>query len=255
MFKCFKLKSVLTVVLLAVVLGGCLMGMYYNADAVAVANNKSLRKVPIYQVDRDDKQIAISFDAAWGADKTLKILEILKKYDVTATFFLVGFWIDKFPEEVKAIAESGCEIGNHSNNHYNMPKLSAEEIDKELQYVNTRVNELTGLTPKVFRPPFGDYSNLLIDRVEANGMKTIQWSVDSLDWKGISASEITSRVTKGISSGGIVLFHNNSDNILEALPLVLSNFINNGYKLVTMSELIYTENYYIDSNGIQHINS
>lgn len=247
-----------TLIWIAAVLVVCVIcGLIVNTETFAtVFSNRSTRRVPVYGVDcGEEKKVALTFDAAWGADKTLKILEILEKYDVKATFFLVGFWLDKYPEETKAIAESGCEIGNHSNNHLQMSKLSEEKITEELNYVNDKVYELTGKKPTYFRPPFGDYDNELIDTAEKLGLTTIQWSVDSLDWKGLSATEITSRVVKNVQNGSIVLFHNNSDNILEALPLVLANLINRGYEPVCMSELVYSEDYYIDNAGIQHKNA
>ena len=247
-----------TLICVSVVLLLCVAcGFIVNTQTFAtVFSNRSTRKIPVYGVDcGEEKLVALTFDAAWGADKTLKILEILEKYDVKATFFLVGFWLDKYPEETKAIAESGCEIGNHSNNHLQMSKLSADKIREELAYVNDAVYKLTGKKPTYFRPPFGDYDNELIETAENMGLQTIQWSVDSLDWKGLSATEITSRVTKNVKNGSIVLFHNNSDNILEALPLVLANLINSGYKPVAMSELVYADDYYIDNNGVQHKNA
>lgn len=247
-----------TLICVAVVLLLCVAcGFIVNTQTFAtVFSNRSTRKIPVYGVDcGEEKLVALTFDAAWGADKTLKILEILGKYDVKATFFLVGFWLDKYPEETKAIAESGCEIGNHSNNHLQMSKLSTDKIREELAYVNDVVYKLTGKKPTYFRPPFGDYDNELIETAENMGLQTIQWSVDSLDWKGLSATEITSRVTKNVKNGSIVLFHNNSDNILEALPLVLANLISSGYKPVTMSELVYADDYYIDNNGVQHKNA
>lgn len=246
-----------TLICVAAILAVCVIcGFIVNTETFAtVYSNQSTRRIPVYGVDcGEEKKVALTFDAAWGADKTLKILEILEKYDVKATFFLVGFWLDKYPEETKAIAESGCEIGNHSNNHLQMSKLSVEKITEELNYVNEKVYQLTGKKPTYFRPPFGDYDNELIDTAEKLGLTTIQWSVDSLDWKGLSATEITSRVVKNVQNGSIVLFHNNSDNILEALPLVLANLINRGYEPVCMSELVYDEDYYIDNAGVQHKN-
>lgn len=246
-----------TLICVAAILAVCVIcGFIVNTETFAtVYSNQSTRRIPVYGVDcGEEKKVALTFDAAWGADKTLKILEILEKYDVKATFFLVGFWLDKYPEETKAIAESGCEIGNHSNNHLQMSKLSEEKITEELNYVNEKVYQLTGKKPTYFRPPFGDYDNELIDTAEKLGLTTIQWSVDSLDWKGLSATEITSRVVKNVQNGSIVLFHNNSDNILEALPLVLANLINRGYEPVCMSELVYDEDYYIDNAGVQHKN-
>ena len=135
-----------------------------------------------------------------------------------------------------------------------MSTLSREKIAEELDYVTDNVRELTGKETKYFRPPFGDYNNTLLEVVEEKNMVGVQWTVDSLDWKGLSATEIVSRVSTGVKSGSIILFHNNSDNILEALPLVIANLKNQGYKMVNLSELVYTENFTVDSNGIQHKN-
>ena len=106
---------------------------------------------------------------------------------------------------------------------------------------------------KVFRPPFGDYNDRLIRTVNELGMKTIQWDVDSLDWKGLSSGEISKRVCSRVKSGSIILCHNNSDHIVEALPMIILNLKNQGYEFVTMSELVYDDNYIIDNNGVQHL--
>ena len=251
MIYSIKKKSIVAVVAVLLLLAVCATCMA-NRDVTAVFNNQSLRKVPVYGVDTEEKVVALTFDAAWGADKTQGILDTLEKHGVGGTFFLVGFWIDKYPDMVKKIAESGCDIGNHSKEHLNMSTLSREKIHSELDYVNEKVKELTGVQPKFFRPPFGDYNNTLLEVVEEKNMIGIQWTVDSLDWKGLSATEILSRVTSGVKNGSIILFHNNSDNILEALPLVIANLKNQGYKMVTLSELVYQDNYTIDGNGIQH---
>ncbi len=215
---------------------------------------KSSRKIPVYGVDvgEEEKVIALTFDAAWGADKTQGILDIMAEYGAKGTFFLVGFWIDKYEAETKAIAEAGFEIGNHSRNHLNMPKLSDEEIRAEIEYVNGRVNELTGKTPKFFRAPFGDYSDRLMTALEKLDMVGIQWSIDSLDWKGLGASEICDRVLPKAKSGDIVLFHNNSDHVLDALPIVLKTLRSRGFRFVTLSEMVAVDGYTVDNNGIQH---
>ena len=251
-FVTIKAKNVLAVVLTAILTVLCCVGL--NFEAVAdVYNGKSVRKLPVYGVDcGEEKKVALTFDAAWGADKTQSILDTLEENGATGTFFLVGFWVDKYPDMVKAIANSGCEIGNHSKNHLHMSELSREEIVTELKYVSDKVEELTGSRPAYFRPPFGDYDDLLVQTVEDEGMQAVQWSVDSLDWKGLSAEEILSRVKKGVKNGSIILFHNNSDAIAEALPLVLAYLKNQGYETVGLSELILKEDYEIDNNGIQH---
>ena len=251
MFVSIRKKSIVAFAVIIVLAAVCMIGIS-NENVTAVFNNNSLRKVPVYSVDTDEKVVALTFDAAWGADKTQGILDILEKHGVDGTFFLVGFWIDKYPEMVEKIAQSGCDIGNHSNNHLNMSTLDKTKIEDELDYVSGRVEELTGKTPAFFRPPFGDYNNSLLEVVESKGMIGVQWSVDSLDWQGKSATEILSRVSKGVKNGSIILFHNNSDNILEALPLVIANLKNQGYKMVKLSDMVYTQNYTIDNNGVQH---
>lgn len=254
MFYSIKKKSIITFIAVILLIALCATGMA-NKEISAVFNNQSLRKVPVYGVDTQEKIVALTFDAAWGADKTQGILDILEKHGVDGTFFLVGFWIDKYPEMTQKIAEYGCDIGNHSNNHLNMSTLSKDKMREEIDYVSQKVDELTGIKPKFFRPPFGDYNNSLLEVVEEKEMIGIQWTVDSLDWKGLSATEILSRVNKGVKNGSIILFHNNSDNILEALPLVIANLKNQGYKMVKLSDLVYQEDYTVDSNGIQHKNS
>ncbi len=216
---------------------------------------KSTRKLPVYGVDTDKKVIALTFDAAWGADKTQGILDIMSEYGAKGTFFLVGFWIDKYEKETQAIAEAGFEIGNHSRNHLNMPKLSENEIKNEIEYVNDRVQELTGKKPTYFRAPFGDYDNKLMTALESMKMVGVQWSIDSLDWKGLSAKQIYDRVVPKAKSGDIVLFHNNSDHVLDALPMILKALRGQGYEFVTLSELVARENFSVDSNGIQHKNA
>ncbi|MBR4800184.1 MAG: polysaccharide deacetylase family protein [Clostridia bacterium] len=210
------------------------------------------RKIPVYGVDTEEKVIALTFDAAWGADKTQGILDIMKEYGATGTFFLVGFWIDKFEEETKAIASAGFDIGNHSKNHLNMPKLSEDAIRDEINYVNDRVFSLTGKKPTYFRAPYGDYDDKLMTVLDELGMTGVQWSIDSLDWKGLSAKQIYDRIVPKAKSGDIVLFHNNSDHVLDALPLVLAELKAKGFKFVKLSELVATENYTVDTNGIQH---
>lgn len=219
--------------------------------------NKSTRKIPVYSVETqgESKVIALTFDAAWGADKTQGIIDILNSHDAKGTFFLVGFWIDKYEEETKAIANAGFDIGNHSRNHLNMPKLAEEEIKNEILYVNDRVKDLTGKAPKYFRAPFGDYNNKLMTSLESLGMIGVQWSIDSLDWKGLSAKQIYDRVVPKAKSGDIVLFHNNSDHVLDALPMVLTALKERGFEFVTISSLVADKNFTIDSNGVQHKNA
>lgn len=210
------------------------------------------RKLPIYNVDTVEKKVALSFDAAWGADKTSKIMDILDEYNVKATFFLVGFWINKFPEKTQEIHDRGFLIGNHSTNHLHMSKLSSDDIAKEIQTTNKKLKEITKVDTVYFRAPFGEYNNKLIEYIESAKMQCIQWDVDSLDWKGLTGSQIADRILSRAKEGSIILCHNNSDYILEALPLVLMGLKNKGLTSVNMNELVISENYYINNSGKQY---
>lgn len=244
--KTLKIMAVmlLVCVTLAVNWGG-------NDALAGVFFYKTARKVPIYCVQTDTKNIAISFDAAWGSDKTQDIINILNANEVEATFFLVGMWVDKYPEMVKKIDEAGFEIGTHSNLHPDMSKLSSTQIELELSSSVKKIEDITNKKVKVFRPPFGAYNNTLLDTAERLGLKTIQWDVDSLDWKGISASQISSNILTKVKSGSIILCHNNADHIVEALPTIITTLKSRGYNFVKMSDLVYEDNYIIDSTGKQ----
>lgn len=213
--------------------------------------NVSTKKLPIYSVDTEENKVAISFDAAWGADKTREIMSVCKSYGVNATFFLVGFWVEEYPDMVREIYNNGFEIGLHSNTHPDMTKLSINEMREELTTNQQLISNITGVTPTLFRPPFGAYNNNLINVCDSMGLKTIQWSVDSLDWKGLSASELSGRVIKQSKNGSIVLFHNNSDNIIDGLKMVLEYYKTTNTQVVPIGELIYQDNYTINTQGIQ----
>ena len=254
MFVVLKRKEIVKALIAFVVFVSSVVCLNF-ADVDRTVFARSNKKLPVYSVDNaDEKTIAISFDAAWGADKTKKIVDLLKERNLKATFFLVGFWVDAYKEEVAYIADNGMEIGNHSKNHLHMNSLDAAKTKEEIEYVNQAVRNLTGVSPVVFRAPFGEYDDQLISCVEDLGMLPIQWDVDSLDWKGISGNEIVKRVVSKVKSGSIILCHNNSDHILDALPTILDELTQKGYKFVTVGELVYHDNYTIDAQGVQHKN-
>ena len=125
-------------------------------DSVTVSNSVGGRELPIYCVQTDKKQVALSFDAAWGNEDTATILEILRKHNVKVTFFMTGGWVEAYPDDVKAILADGHDLGNHSENHKNMSQLSKEECKEELMAVHRKVQELTGYEMFLFRPPYGE---------------------------------------------------------------------------------------------------
>ena len=212
------------------------------------------RLLPIYSVGRDDKKISISFDCAWGVEYTDEILDVMDEYGVKCTFFAVEFWVERYPEYAKKIVERGHELGTHSKTHPKMSELNEGQIREELTSSAKKIEEATGVYPILFRPPFGDYDNLVIEVSNQLGLYPIQWDVDSLDWKNLSKEEIYYRVEKRVKSGSIILCHNNGLHTAKSLPLIFSSLQNKGFHFVPIGELIYRENYTIDSQGKQRPN-
>ena len=224
------------------------VGLIGAVNAFADGN----KKLPIYCVDTPDKKIAISFDAAWGNDDTQQLIDILAEYNVPATFFVVGSWVDKYPESVKQLSDAGHKVMNHSNTHPYMTKLSTAQMADEIQSCNEKIESVTGVKPTLLRPPYGDYDNRVVEAVESNSMYCIQWSVDSLDWKENATPEsIANRVINKAHPGAIVLFHNDADHTPAALPTILKTLTERGYEFVFIEDLIYKENYQIKHDGTQ----
>ncbi len=207
------------------------------------------RELPIYSVQRDNKAVSLTFDAAWGNEDTQRLLDILGKYGVRATFFLVGQWVDKYPESVQAISDAGMEIGNHSDTHPHMAKLSEKQIIDEVSLCSGKIEDLTGEEVKLFRCPYGEYDDEVVTTIRNMGVYPIQWDVDSLDWKDLSAEEITKRVTSKASPGSIILFHNAGKHTPEALPGIIEYLLSEGYSIVPVSELLLTGEYDTDNTG------
>ncbi len=212
-------------------------------EAISVSSTINGRELPIYCVDTNEKKVALSFDAAWGNEDTQKILDILEKHNVHVTFFMTGGWVENYPEDVKAILEAGHDLGNHSENHKNMSQLSNEEKEQELMKVHEKVKTLTGYDMFLFRPPYGDYDNEVINTAAKCGYYSIQWDVDSLDWKDYGADSIIRTVCdhKHLGSGSIILCHNGAKYTAQALDTLLTNLKAQGYQIVPVSELIYRD--------------
>lgn len=250
MFRVFNLSKLIRTFLLSLVITVLVFTSYIYTNLISNVY-KTTKLLPIYCVDRNDKKIALTFDAAWGNDDTLDILKILKDYNAKATFFLVGFWVEKYPKDVLEINKNGHEIGSHSNRHLHMSRLTEQEIMADIKSCEEKIEKIIGKKPVVFRPPYGEYNNRLIRVLNSLGYYVIQWDVDSLDWKDLSAEEISQKVLSKAKSGSIILFHNNAKNTKYALPKILTELRKRGYQFVTASELIYKENYYIDHEGRQ----
>ena len=163
---------------------------------------------------------------------------------------MVQFWAERYPEFVKKIDEAGHEIGTHSATHSHMTKLAKEEIRAELSSSSAAITAVTGKKVDLFRPPFGDYNDALVSCAEEEGYAVIQWDVDSLDWKDLSAQDIAMRVINRARQGSIILCHNNALHTAEALPVILSTLKNSGYTFVPVGELIWRGGS-VDASGRQ----
>ena len=235
----YALGSVLVVALIFLISG---TPAFINTAAAT-------KKLPIYCVQRDDKCVSLTFDAAWGNEDTQTLIDILAAYNVKATFFVVGTWADRYPESVKALSDAGHEVMTHSDDHAHFSKLSSASIRSNIEQSCGKIEAITGVRPTLFRCPYGEYDDHVIQTLTDMGMKTIQWDVDSLDWKDLSAPEILQRVKSGVKSGSIVLFHNAAKHTPEALPSVIEYLLQNGYTIVPVSELLLQGDYEMDHTG------
>lgn len=211
------------------------------------------RELPIYCVETEEKKVALSFNAAWGNEDINQILDILRKYNLKVTFFMTGGWVSDFPEDVKALLAEGHELGNHGENHKNMSQLSDAEIKEEVMAVHNRVKELTGFDMRLFRPPSGDYDSEVITNAKECGYYTIQWDVDSLDWKNYGVDSIIDTVCnhKSLGNGSIILCHNGTQYTALALESIIIGIQEKGYEIVPISELIMKENFHLNAIGRQ----
>lgn len=228
-------------------------GSSTSGRSIFTSSTVGSRELPIYCVDTTENKVALSFDAAWGNEDTSRILDILENRHVKVTFFMTGGWVESYPDDVRAIYEAGHDLGNHSQTHPDMTKLSNEQKADELLSVHNAVKELTGYDMFLFRPPYGAYDNQVVTTATENGYYTIQWDVDSLDWKDYGVNAIIDTVCnhKHLGNGSIILCHNGAQYTADALDILITTLQEKGYEIVPISELIYRDNYHMDHEGRQ----
>lgn len=230
-------------------IGAATAAIAITSTVKAVQTASEPREIPIYYVETDKKQVAVSFDAAWGNEQTDTLLDILDKYKVKTTFFLVGDWVDKYPESVKKIAAKGHDVGNHSNTHPHMTQISSADMTGEIQACNEKIKKITGKAPTLFRAPYGDYNNDVVKAVNGCGLYCVQWDVDSLDWKDPTPEQITQNIKSKLKNGSIILMHNGAKNTPEALPMVIETIRDEGYEIVPISKILLKGDYFTDVDG------
>ena len=222
------------------------------AVLIAIANIKDISAVPtfaqekylpIYNVQTEENKVAFTMNCAWNADDIDSILETLKNNDVHITFFIVGDWADKYPEAVKKIHEAGHEIGSHSNTHPHVNNLSSEKNLEEIQLSVNKIERITGNKTTLYRAPYGEYNDTVIKTAQENGYFTIQWNLDTLDYKGLTGEEMWNRLKNKLDKGSIILSHNGTNHTADSLDMLIKNIKSKGFKVTTVSDLIYQNNY------------
>ena len=247
--KKLPVRRILAVILALGALAAAFAVIYSPAFVGASATE---RQLPVYCVERDGKYCSLTFDAAWGNEDTGTLIEILGRYGVKATFFVVGDWVRKYPESVKALAEAGHEVMSHSDHHDHFNPMSTQAIRADVTSCAEAIREVTGAAPVLFRCPYGEYDDHVIAAVNSLGMTCVQWDVDSLDWKDYDAETIHRRVCSRVQPGSIILFHNAAKHTPEALPGIIEELLRQGYGIVPVSKLLLPGETTIDHTGRQH---
>jgi len=206
---------------------------------------------PIYSVETPQMQVALGLNCAWGNEDIEEILAVLARYDVPASFFVLGQWAERYPESVRMIASAGHEVGSHSNTHADMTNLSEGQIQRQISESLETIQGLTGVRPTLFRTPSGAYNNQVIALIEQAGLYPIQWDCDSLDYRDLTADQMWARISKNLRPGSILLFHGGTKNTASALPQIIEQIRAEGYEFVPVSQLIHPRPYTVNFEGRQ----
>ena len=240
-----------------------IVSVFTVAVLIGIANIESIKTIttsatekylPIYNVQTEEKKVALTMNCAWNADDIDEILDVLDKCQVKITFFAVGDWIDKYPEAAKKIADNGHEIGSHSDTHPHVNNLSLEENIAEIKNSSDKIEKVTGKKNNLYRPPYGEYNNTVIKSAMDSGYFPIQWSLDTLDYTGLTGDEMWKRLDSKLSNGDIILMHNGTEHTADSLEMLINNIKAKGFNIIKVSDLIYESNYSIDSTGTQILN-
>nr|WP_092069666.1 polysaccharide deacetylase family sporulation protein PdaB [Dendrosporobacter quercicolus]NSL47549.1 polysaccharide deacetylase family sporulation protein PdaB [Dendrosporobacter quercicolus DSM 1736]SDL93969.1 polysaccharide deacetylase family sporulation protein PdaB [Dendrosporobacter quercicolus] len=211
-----------------------------SATYIQVADVIADGPIAIAGVRTDQKVVALTFDHSWGNKFTPSILDTLQTNNLKVTFFIMGPWAQKYPEVAQRMAKDGHEIASHGYRHENYGDKTAEWVKSDIEKAHAQIKEVTGVEPKLLRPPNGHYSQQSLKTTDELGYKTIIWNVDSLDWKNPGRDVIVERVAKRLKPGAIILLHASDTPVqtAEALPILIEKIKSEGYQIVTVGELL-----------------
>ena len=231
------------------------MSIIVNNKQTLEVSNSTNENLPIYNVQTEENAVSLTMNCAWNADDIDSILDTLNKCNVKITFFIVGDWADKYPEAVKKISENGHEIGNHSNTHPHVNKLNIDKNCEEITKCSEKLKNITGKEVNLYRCPYGEYNNTVINAANSLNYYSIQWSLDTLDYTGLTENEMWNRLDGKLKKGDIILMHNGTKHTADSLELLIKNIQSKGLEIKKVSDILYKENYKINENGTQVINN
>ena len=250
MFLVFNKEKIQTYIV-SILTVAILIGIANIERLKIVETSSNAKEIPIYNVQTEENKVSLTMNCAWNADDIDSILETLKKNNVHITFFVVGEWAEKYPEAVKKIYRAGHEIGTHSDTHPHVNQLTLEENIKEIENGAKRIEEITNSKINLYRAPYGEYNNTVIQAAKQKEYFTIQWNIDTLDYEGLTGEQMWKRIENKLEKGSIILSHNGTEHTADSLDMLIKNIQSKGYQIVKVSELIYKDNYTINNNGTQ----
>ena len=246
-----KIYSYLVALSTVLVLFGIAIFIRQKDNTILFTSASINKKLPIYSVETDENKVSLTINCAWNADDINLILDTLSKQNVKVTFFMVGDWVEKYPDSVKKIYDAGHEIANHSDKHKHVNNLTYEQNVEEIINCSKKIEGITKTKPTLYRGPYGEYNDTVVKAAEDNGYKMIQWSIDTLDYNGLDGDQMWDRLNNKITKGSIILMHNGTQHTADSLEKLIVNIKEKGFNIVPVSELIYKDNYKIESNGMQ----
>ncbi len=229
------------------------MSIIVNNKQTLEVSSSTNENLPIYNVQTEENAVSLTMNCAWNADDIDSILDTLNKCNVKITFFIVGDWADKYPEAVKKISENGHEIGNHSNTHPHVNKLNIDKNCEEITKCSEKLKNITGKEVNLYRCPYGEYNNTVINAANSLNYYSIQWSLDTLDYTGLTGNEMWNRLDRKLKKGDIILMHNGTKHTADSLELLIKNIQSKGLEIKKVSDILYKDNYKINENGTQVI--
>ena len=227
------------------------ISIFVNNKQTLEVSSSTNENLPIYNVQTEENAVSLTMNCAWNADDIDSILDTLNKCNVKITFFIVGDWADKYPEAVKKISENGHEIGNHSNTHPHVNKLNIDKNCEEITKCSEKLKNITGKEVNLYRCPYGEYNNTVINAANSLNYYPIQWSLDTLDYTGLTGNEMWNRLDGKLKKGDIILMHNGTKHTADSLELLIKNIQSKGLEIKKVSDILYKENYKINENGTQ----